>query len=449
MGLFANFKKRVLAFLDSRIAGTNEERSKKNLDVILVGISTLSIPAFFIYLVFSLFIEVTVAEMQLLTLSFALFLITMTIIYFLNRRTEGNLASHLFLVFFYFFIVISETVFEVTRGRGLVLFAIPIMLSGMLLPPWTSFLASIVSAAIVSWLAVTSNQVPDIGAISSFILLGTISWILSRNQNEVIERINSVNIVLDKMVENRTRELIKANERLQNLSDMKTRFVSTATHELRTPLTSMKGYLELVLNESHSPTVTEYLEIVEKNIKRLEALTDDLLNQQRIEQGRMELIKESIIFQTLILEVVEEVKGLIGDSSRSLVLHLPEKEIIIHGDKLRLHQVNTNLLDNALKYSPQDSEVTIEVMEIDEYIQVSIKDQGIGLRPEDMEELFKPFPNIDRPVTTHQSVGLGLSISKGLIEMHGGEIWATSDGKGKGATFTYKLPVKQPTQVAQ
>lgn len=104
--------------------------------------------------------------------------------------------------------------------------------------------------------------------------------------------------------------------------------------------------------------------------------------------------------------------------------------------------MTANLLDNAIKYSPDKSEINV-TMHIDrDFVELAIQDEGIGLSEEDMIELFKPFPNIDRPVLTRQSVGLGLSISRGIIEMHGGMIWAESRGKGKGSVFKYVLPRK-------
>lgn len=109
-------------------------------------------------------------------------------------------------------------------------------------------------------------------------------------------------------------------------------------------------------------------------------------------------------------------------------------------DRSRISQVLINLLSNASRFSPEDSTVKLKVTEKEDSVMVSVEDEGIGLSEENMGELFKPFPQIDRPTVTEKSTGLGLSICKGIVELHGGEIWAESEGRGEGSTFYFTLP---------
>lgn len=229
-------------------------------------------------------------------------------------------------------------------------------------------------------------------------------------------------------------------EQAEEMQRIKTRFVSTATHELRTPLTSIKGYLELSMTEKSLDKIRNYVGVAYRNAERLEALTKDLLDQQRIEESRMEIEKQVINLNTLVSYVVEEVKGLIDVKEQTVEIDLPGEAPIIIGDELRLGQVFINLLDNASKYSPKGSMIELGVQPQDNMVRVSITDHGSGIAEEDIEKLFTPFPDIVRPVVSERSVGLGLSICKGIIELHGGEIWAESDGKEKGSTFYFTLP---------
>ena len=238
-------------------------------------------------------------------------------------------------------------------------------------------------------------------------------------------------------------ERIKAEE-AERLSEAKTNFIRTATHELRTPLTSILGFLELfweevgmALEEQHQ----RYLETVIRNAKRLEVLTNDLLDLQRIESGRLELEKTVFDLEELVKQVVEEQEPLF-ESRGQKVLVEAEAGLEVSGDPLRVSQVLVNLLSNASKYSPEGGRIRVRVADGGGEVLVSVEDEGVGIKPEDMPKLFKPFPGIRVP-GVKDSVGLGLSICRGIVELHGGRIWAESEGPGKGARFTFTLSKSQ------
>ena len=227
----------------------------------------------------------------------------------------------------------------------------------------------------------------------------------------------------------------------EQMDQAKARFLGTATHEIRTPLTSMKGYLELALSTDDLETCREYLRVASRNTDRLEALTNDLLDQQRLEDGRFDIEKENLDLKLVISQVLEDLSELFMGRNQDIDLEMPDESVIVFGNELRLGQVVVNLVNNASKYSPEGSLIKIKVRVMDERVVFSVEDNGIGFSREDAEKLFKPFPGIERPVVSEQSVGLGLSICKGIIDLHGGTITAESLGRGKGAKFTFSLPL--------
>ncbi|MBD3206173.1 hypothetical protein GF319_07495 [Candidatus Bathyarchaeota archaeon] len=248
---------------------------------------------------------------------------------------------------------------------------------------------------------------------------------------------------LEDIVEQRTRELEKTNEELVNLNKMKDRFLSMATHELRTPLVSIKGYVDYIQNGSAGEVpkrIKDLLDIVQRNTERLQSLTDDLLNQQRINSGKMEIDKEPMELEKVIDNVKEEMIPLFDQKRQTLEINKTGDLPTINADRTRISEVLVNLLNNAWKFSPEDTEIVLTVKASEDMIKVLVKDEGIGLSEEDKSKLFEPFPQIDRPTVTEKSTGLGLSISRGIVEMHGGEIWAESEGRGKGSKFIFTLP---------
>jgi PAS domain S-box-containing protein len=233
-------------------------------------------------------------------------------------------------------------------------------------------------------------------------------------------------------------ERIRA-EKAMEMEEVKSRFMRTATHELRTPLTSMKGFLELALSEEDPDKAKEYLAIATRNTERLVVLTNDLLDQQRLEGGRMSLDLEAVNLDRVVSQVVTDLGRVLGEKSQRVEVEMPEN-VVVMVDEMRFEQVLVNLLDNASKYSPEGSTIQVSGKFIDGEVLVSVSDMGIGLAEADLEKLFKPFPDIDHPVVSEQSVGLGLSICKGIIDMHGGEIWVESPGPGEGSTFIFTIP---------
>lgn len=230
----------------------------------------------------------------------------------------------------------------------------------------------------------------------------------------------------------------------RKLQRMKEHFIISVTHELRTPLVSIKGYVDHILAKepSLSQGLKTQIEIVRRNADRLLQLTDDLLNLEETETGRLDLKVQPLALREAVAECVEEVQPLIKEKGIELKLEIPEDLCKISADPLRLVEILTNILENAVKFTPRNGEITIRAEEGDSTTTVSIADSGIGIDPKDLERVFEPFAVIDKP-GYFKGTGLGLSLAKKLVEAHGGRVWASSVGKGRGSTFYFTLPKKE------
>lgn len=237
-------------------------------------------------------------------------------------------------------------------------------------------------------------------------------------------------------------ELECKNRELEEASLAKTQILTTATHELKTPLTSIVGYVDRMLLRTDTvgelnEKQTKYLETVQKNAHRLKALVDDLLDISRIEAGGLELALLDLDVVSEIEDAVQAMQTQLSDKKTDLILDIPADIGMVSADRLRFGQVLTNLLSNACKYSPVGSKVTISASMQDRHIQIDISDTGIGISKADQAKLFTKFFRADNTSTREESgSGLGLYITKHLIEAHHGTIW-TDSTIGEGTTFHF------------
>jgi PAS domain S-box-containing protein len=233
-------------------------------------------------------------------------------------------------------------------------------------------------------------------------------------------------------------------ESAREVSDLKDQFIATATHELRTPVTSILGYIELIMEDPNriiSDPVRKDLNVVLRNSHRLVSFVNDLLDVQRITAGKLEAKLEPADLISTLDEVVSEMSHLFSEKDQVLRVETPER-VVVSVNEPRVSQLFINLLRNANKFTPEGEQVTISVEPDENHVRVSVKDTGVGLSEEEIGKLFVPFPSINRELGG-TSTGLGLAICKGIVDMHGGEIWAKSEGHGKGSTFTFTLPIEQ------
>jgi PAS domain S-box-containing protein len=222
------------------------------------------------------------------------------------------------------------------------------------------------------------------------------------------------------------------------LEEMREQFLSHVTHELRTPLGPLMVHLDYAAAGKLGPLsekLKSSLQVMKRSVDRLHGLTNELLDLRRIQAGRFQLNLESMNFREVLDESIEAQT----DQKQRVHLEVTEGPLPVRGDQTRMRQVMTNLLNNAFKYTPAEGAITIKVDDEGDTIKCQISDTGIGIRKEDLPKVFEPFSNIKKPAV-FETAGIGLSITKGIVEAHGGKIWAESDGEGKGATFTFTLP---------
>lgn len=239
-------------------------------------------------------------------------------------------------------------------------------------------------------------------------------------------------------------EQVEARRKLEDMSRLKDEFLSIASHELRTPVTSIKGYTQLaktLITEGDLGTSKEYLEIAMDQIDRMSRLILELLDVSRIETGKLDIRREPIDWAKFVADVVSHHQAMIGE--RRISIDLPPIHRRVEGDRDRLEQVLENLLENAVKYSPAESEVNVTITDVDQRVLTSIRDRGIGIPTDELNQVFERFHR-GRQVSSsnYGGLGLGLYITRQIVERHGGQIWVESV-EGLGTTFTFSLPVEK------
>ncbi len=232
---------------------------------------------------------------------------------------------------------------------------------------------------------------------------------------------------------------------LEEVTRMKSDFLSLTSHELRTPLTPMQAQLQM-LQEGYMGKMNEKqedsIEVILRNLTRLDKLINDILDISKIEAGRIRMSFGSMSINDAVKEVIKMQELSAKKKDIKIRARLTDLPTII-GDAERLRQVISNLLNNAIKFSKKSADVVIETREVGENVLFRITDYGIGIPKEDKEKLFKPLSQIDTSMgREHGGTGLGLAIAKGIIQAHNGKIWVESE-LGKGSTFFFSIPIKQ------
>jgi two-component system, OmpR family, sensor histidine kinase VicK len=245
-------------------------------------------------------------------------------------------------------------------------------------------------------------------------------------------------------------QLKEAHEQLKTHDKMQEEFINIAAHELRTPIQPILGLTQVLRCNIKDPKQCELLDITIRNAKRLQRLTEDILNVTKIESQSLNLNKERFNLKDVISNAIDDIMTNMQSSSTTitnnnngainLVYHQPQ-DVFIYADKGRISQVVSNLLDNAVKFTKDGDIITVIIENRDnnnqQQIVISVNDEGTGIDSQIFRRLFTKFATKSQT----RGTGLGLFICKGIVEAHGGKIWAENNPDGKGATFSFSLPL--------
>ena len=228
---------------------------------------------------------------------------------------------------------------------------------------------------------------------------------------------------------------------IRNLEKVRKEFVANVSHELRTPLTSIKGFVETLRNGAVSDPEKSlrFLEIIEKHTERLNRLITDLLNLSQIESGKIEMNLKPVNLVDVTSRVISNFKEIADQKGQKIKVNIPPVLPHVLADEERIETVMENLLDNAVKYTPNNGEITVSAFEKDDGVQVEVADTGIGIPTNSLPRIFERFYRVDKARSRELGgTGLGLSIVKHIIETHGGKVRAESE-VGKGSRFIFNL----------
>jgi signal transduction histidine kinase/CheY-like chemotaxis protein len=262
---------------------------------------------------------------------------------------------------------------------------------------------------------------------------------------QLFERLQRANEELEQRVEQRTRELIRANAELEHANHAKDDFLATMSHELRTPLNSILGLSESLLEQRLdrlSDRQQRSLQIVESSGRHLLELINDILDVSKIEAGRLDYYPQVVEVNALCRSSLAFVREQAVRRSIHLIYEEKNADFNIHADPRRLKQALVNLLTNAVKFTPEGGQVTLEIHanEEEDLVQLSVIDTGMGISEQDLKQLFQPFVQVDSSLNRQfEGTGLGLVLVERLTDLHGGSVHVESD-VGTGSRFTINLP---------
>lgn len=289
-------------------------------------------------------------------------------------------------------------------------------------------IAAILASLVVSWLISQRiiSPIRSLVTLSQRIARGDYKQRLNLNTgDELAELVKSFN---------------RMTEALANTEARRVQLLGDVTHELKTPLASIKGYME-GLQDGVLPATPETYQLIHREADRLERLVRDLQELSRAEAGELSMHITPQQLSAIITPVIEHMRPQFNDKDITLHINIADHLPAVNADTDRTAQIITNLLGNALQYSNQGGDVHINARQQNNAVEVSIRDSGIGIAPDDIDLIFQRFYRVDKSRSRASGgSGIGLTIAKHLVEAQQGEIQVSSEGIGKGTTFTFTLP---------
>ncbi len=330
---------------------------------------------------------------------------------------------------------------------------LPLILIALLWGVGPSLIALLVGTAALIYWFIPSIHLFDMHSWSNaiqllpFVVTGLIVALITAQRER--ERLNA--LIADLELQAYARHLEEVNQKLEDANQTKDHFMSIASHELKTPITTIRGQTQLLLRritkqEEVSPDISPEMRDIHHTLSRineqtgrLTTLIEELLDVSSIRNGKIELRKKKQDLRKICQEVVSDEQMVSG---RSISLMMPPEEVCVTVDGDRISQVVTNLVSNAVKYSPDESPIDVDLRLVNGCAQLRVRDYGKGIAPDQQQRIFEPFyRSPDAKSSSKRGLGLGLAISKEIVVRHGGRIWCESK-PGEGSTFVVALPSK-------
>jgi signal transduction histidine kinase len=291
----------------------------------------------------------------------------------------------------------------------------------------------------------TGQQSPILGQILvklNIISKDALDQAITEQIIQLRSALQEYNRQLEQRVRERTIELEKAISKLSELNQLKSNFVANLSHELRTPLTHIKGYIELLLANGLGPLSLEQdqaLQVMQRSTGRLEKLIEDLLLFSMSERTHIALKSQPFNLQPLCNEIINNVMPQVNQRKLTLAFDCPDQLPDVSGDQQKIGWVISQFLDNAIKFTPPGGHIVLKLEKVEIFIQISVSDTGIGFKPEQYEEIFEPFHQLDGSSTRSAGgAGLGLNLARKIVEAHGSVIHVVSS-PGAGSQFKFVL----------
>jgi signal transduction histidine kinase len=335
-------------------------------------------------------------------------------------------------------LIVSLAMQAVTGGRVVIMPFFPAMIAVALYAGvGPAILCALITVAVGfiawrgGWGAVSSLQVADAWALLMFVLSATLIMVIAARLRRAEQRRTEL-LALER----------QAREESERAGRMKDEFLATLSHELRNPLSAILGWAQVLHTQPLPPQVVRALEVIERNARAQTRIVDDLLDMSRIAAGMARLDIRSVDLQKIVDSAVLPIQPAAHAKRITIEKVSSSSPAMVSCDPDRLQQVISNLLTNAVKFTPEGGWIEVRVEHRHPHAEVSVRDNGIGIDPSFLPFVFDRFRQADPTIARqHAGLGLGLSICKDLMELHGGSIRATSEGTGKGATFILRLPV--------
>jgi CheY-like chemotaxis protein len=243
----------------------------------------------------------------------------------------------------------------------------------------------------------------------------------------------------------------KVEDELRAANRQKDQFLAMLAHELRNPLAPITTAAQLLKQGRLEPKAAQHAsEIIARQAEHMTELVNDLLDVSRVTRGLVTLEREHLDINAIVASAVEQVRPLVESRRHSLTLQLSGEPAHVLGDRTRLVQVVSNILNNAAKYTPTGGRITLTVAPHEEQVEVSVRDNGVGIEPDVLPYIFELFTQAERtPDRSQGGLGIGLALVKSLVALHGGSVQARSEGSGQGSDFVIRLPRLAGPNIAQ